>query len=343
MSVLPSLVRSVLEALRDPALLIDRDGRLVAANSTARALFGDSIEGRDIRFTIRHPDALELLLGDAGEGELDFVGIGGTERPWHLSLRELGERSMRLALISDRSEALAADRLRVDFVANASHELRTPLATIIGYGETLAEDAPLDEPLRRRFGATLLGEARRMLRLIEELMSLSRIEAERFRPPSEPVDLIQVARSAAADSGLLAEQRGVTVRFHADAGVPTVAGDAPQLARLIANLVDNAIRHGCNDANCAVEISVTSDGRQVRLAVRDEGDGIAAEHLPRLTQRFYRVDPARSRDGGGTGLGLAIVKHIVERHGGRLEFRSTPGAGTEVSIVLPILDSLSSS
>ena len=341
MTAIPPLVRSLLDALREPALLLDGE-RLAAANAAARAVLGQAIEGRDVRFAIRHPDALELLLGSAREGELDFIGIGGAERPWRLSLRPLGDRNMRLALLTDRTEALAADRLRVDFVANASHELRTPLATIIGYGETLAEDAPLDEPLRRRFGATLLGEARRMLRLIEELMSLSRIEAERFRAPGSAIDLADIARTAVADSALLAERRGIALSLEVEPGVAPVAGDPVLLGRVVTNLIDNAIRHGCNDSSCAVRVTLGADPAGVRLAVRDDGDGIAAEHLPRLTQRFYRVDPARSRDGGGTGLGLAIVKHIVERHRGRLDISSSVGEGTEVAITLPISRSLSS-
>nr|WP_283938358.1 ATP-binding protein [Sphingomonas brevis] len=226
--------------------------------------------------------------------------------------------------------------MRTDFVANASHELRTPLATIIGYAETLAEEGPVDDAMRESFGLTIETEARRMLRIVEDLMSLSRIEADRFRPPDEQVDLGEVARIAIENAAPLLDRRKSRIESDIDPKLPSIAGDFAQLLQLADNLIGNAIRYGCTDQACTIEVRVRSDGARVMFVVSDQGEGIAADHLPRLTERFYRVDSARSRESGGTGLGLAIVKHIVERHRGTLDIRSAPGRGTEVSVALPI-------
>jgi two-component system phosphate regulon sensor histidine kinase PhoR len=327
------LAAAILDAIDEPALIV-RDQRTLAANRAARSLLGDAVVGRDLRFAIRHPLALDLILSGR-EAEIDLVGIGSAERPWHLTARPLsgGAALVRLA---DRSAVAAAERMRTDFVANASHELRTPLATIIGYAETLAEEGAIDDALRVRFGETVRGEARRMLRIVEDLMSLSRIEADRFNSPEGMVELAGVARLAIEHAAPLCEQRGCTIKADIEDSVPAVRGDFGQLLQLADNLIGNALRYGCTARRCEVDVAVRRDGARVALAVRDHGEGISAKHLPRLTERFYRVDAARSRDSGGTGLGLAIVKHIVERHRGTLDIRSSPGTGTEVTASLPI-------
>jgi len=308
------------------------DERITAANHAARDLLGARIEGSDIRLAIRHPEALEHILTGL-PGRIAMVGLGGAERPWDLSVRPLADGT-QLVRLTDRSAARAAERMRVDFVANASHELRTPLATIIGYAETLSEPGDIDQAMRTRFGATIHAEARRMLRIVEDLMSLSRIEADRFVVPRDRVSLEEIARIAAENGGPLAESSGCRILVEAAPDLPPVAGDFAQLLQLTDNLVANAIRYGCGPKSCDVTIRAAHDGGGALLAVRDTGDGIAPEHLPRLTERFYRIDAARSRDAGGTGLGLAIVKHIVERHRGSLEIKSTPGLGTEVIVHL---------
>ena len=320
---------ALLDALDEPALIV-RGQRTLAANEAARQLLGEAIEGRDLRFAIRHPLALDLIFAGR-DGDIELVGLGSAEHPWQLSVRPLAGGAV-LVRLSDRSAMQSAERMRTDFVANASHELRTPLATIIGFAETMAEDGALDDVLRQRFGGTIHGEARRMLRIVEDLMSLSRIEADRFNPPHEPVDLAQVARLAIEHAAPLLQQRGCTITAQIDDAVPAVRGDFGQLLQLADNLIGNALRYGCTERQRAIDVAVRRDGSRALLVVRDQGEGIAAEHLPRLTERFYRVDAARSRDSGGTGLGLAIVKHIVERHRATLEFRSSPGEGTEVSV-----------
>jgi two-component system, OmpR family, phosphate regulon sensor histidine kinase PhoR len=327
------LSSAILDAIEEPALIVDR-GAVKAANQAARHLLGGQIEARDLRFAIRHPLALDTILAGR-QADIDLVGIGASDRPWNLSVRPLGHGSV-LVRLADRSAVRSAERMRTDFVANASHELRTPLATIIGYAETLAEEGPIDDEMRSRFGATIETEARRMLRIVEDLMSLSRIEADRYLMPHEQVDMGEVARISIEHSAPLIERRGCRIEAQIDEGIPPVPGDFGQLLQLTDNLIGNAIRYGCNEKSCAAEIVVRADGGRVQLIVSDRGDGIAPEHLPRLTERFYRVDSARSRESGGTGLGLAIVKHIVERHRGTLDIRSGPGRGTEVIVSLPI-------
>jgi len=333
MTLPPGTIRSLIDALDEPALVVE-DERTLVANAPARELLGKSIEGSDVRLAIRHPEALELLLSGKAS-ELDVVGIGAAERPWTVSIRPIDGGQMLVRLV-DRSAGLSAERMRTDFVANASHELRTPLATVIGYAETLAEEGPVPDDLRTRFGTTIEAEARRMLRIVEDLMSLSRIEADRYRLPGERVDLGEIARIAVKQAAPLAERRGCRIETDIANDLPAVAGDFAQLLQVTDNLIANAIRYGCNKNSSVIEVSVQSDASRVRLNVSDRGDGIPPEHLPRLTERFYRVDPARSRDSGGTGLGLAIVKHIAERHRGTLDIRSEAGSGTQVSISIPI-------
>ena len=328
-----ALASAILDAIEEPALIVSKQ-RTLAANRAARRLLGEAIVGRDLRFAIRHPLALDTILSNE-EAEIDLVGIGSADRPWHLSARALADGS-RLVRLTDRSQVAAAERMRTDFVANASHELRTPLATIIGYAETLGEKGALDEATRSRFGDTISSEAKRMLRIVEDLMSLSRIEAERFHTPDETIDLGEVARIAGENAAPLVERRRCAIAVTIEPDLPLVHGDFGQLLQLADNLIGNALRYGCNAQQCDVEVEVRRDGPRVAMIVRDHGEGIAAEHLPRLTERFYRVDAARSRDSGGTGLGLAIVKHILERHRGTIAIRSTPGKGTEVTITLPL-------
>ena len=332
MSLSPDLARSLIGVLDEPALIIE-GSRTVAANDAARVLLGQRIEGTDVRFAFRHPEALRTILSE-DVADLELVGIGSPDRPWVLSVRPI-EQGKTLVRLVDQSAGRAAERMRVDFVANASHELRTPLATIAGYAETMADEGDVDEETRRRFGSVILGEAKRMLRIVEDLMSLSRIEAERFMAPREELDLGEVARLAADHAAPLIEEQSCSIELEIEEGLPPVAGDFAQLLQTADNLVANAIRYGCTAAGMSVTIEARRDGDRALLAVHDQGDGIAAEHLPRVTERFYRVDTARSRDSGGTGLGLAIVKHIVERHRGTLDIRSAPGIGTSVEVRLP--------
>jgi two-component system phosphate regulon sensor histidine kinase PhoR len=310
-----------------------------AANAPARALFGDRVVGSDLRLSVRHPtvlDALENILAGGGPEERELGGLGSGNRAFRLRVVPDGEGRC-LLLLDDVTDTKATERMRVDFVANASHELRTPLATLTGFIETLQGPAAEDEPARQRFLGIMAQEADRMRRLIDDLMSLSRIELDKFVRPAQSLDL----RGIVAEVG-----RTLAMRIDADqrrllieepANLPRVIADRDQVLQVLHNLISNALKYGRSGTSIRVTLAVPpSDAAAVRLTVSDEGDGIAPEHLPRLTERLYRVDSQRSRTMGGTGLGLAIVKHIVERHRGRLEIDSRQGEGTSVSFTLPI-------
>jgi two-component system phosphate regulon sensor histidine kinase PhoR len=322
----------VIEAIAEP-VLVTAATRVIAANAAARALLGEHILGEDVRLAIRHPAAAERLLdpGEDHSAPIHLVGLGTREQRWEMRVRtlETGERVVHLV---DRTGSYTADRMRVDFVANASHELRTPLASLLGYVETLADGAGEEPEIRARFLKIMHDEARRMDRLISDLISLSRIEAEKYRAPAESVQLADLIDQVCTE--LSGSPRAADLVTEIE-GVPPVRGDRTQLSQLLHNLIGNAMKYG--RAGTPVTVSLRSEGdTMVRFAVGDQGEGIPAEHIPRLTERFYRVDSGRSRSLGGTGLGLAIVKHVVERHRGRFDIASTVGVGTTVSVRLPI-------
>jgi two-component system phosphate regulon sensor histidine kinase PhoR len=330
-----ALVSDVIEAVVEPVLVV-ADRRVVRANAPARALLGQHILGEDVRLAIRHPAAAERLIAPLPEDDapIDLVGVGTREQRWEMHVRAAGP-SLRVVHLIDRTGSYAADKIRIDFVANASHELRTPLASILGFIETLREGAGDDPDTRDRFLKIMFGEATRMRRLVDDLMSLSRIEAEKYREPDQIVQLGELVEEVRAEVTSIADARAADL-VTAIADAPPVKGDRAQLSQVLHNLVGNAMKYGRPGTPVTVELR-HDGGAMLRLAVRDEGDGIAAEHLPRLTERFYRVDSGRSRQAGGTGLGLSIVKHIVERHRGRLDIASVPGAGTTVTILLPVV------
>ena len=325
----------LLAAFAEP-LLVVRDRRVLIANAAARALLGDHIEGSDVRLAIRHPAAAEHLAGDGGDApvRLELVGLGELGRPWEMSVAPLPDGS-RLVRLADQSQARAAEQMRVDFVANASHELRTPLATLLGFIETLQDEEAVDPETRQRFVSIMSGEATRMRDLLDDLMSLSRIEAERFALPRDTVDLLPLIEEVKAALKPLAKGRALRVDNDLE-GEALVGGDRVQLGQMLNNLIVNAIKYGRPGTPVRIRLDAAAPDL-VRLSVADQGDGIPPDHIPRLTERFYRVDPGRSRSVGGTGLGLAIVKHIVLRHRGRLDISSVPGTGTTVSVCLPVI------
>jgi two-component system phosphate regulon sensor histidine kinase PhoR len=327
-----------IESLADPAMMIDAGSSITAANVAARKLVGERCVGEGVAVALRHPAALDAvrLVRERGFAvEREIAGIGRQEGLYRLRVSSLGAGRL-LLMFSDISAARLAERMRVDFVANASHELRTPLATIMGFVETLQGPAVEDEPARRRFLDIMAREAGRMTRLIDDLLSLSRIELDKYVRPTTvvalPPLLADVGKTLAMR--LEADQRVLTI--DAPEELPRIVGDRDQILQVLHNLVSNALKYGRTGTPILLKAErVDRPQPMVRVSVTDQGEGIAAEHLPRLTERFYRVDNSRSRSLGGTGLGLAIVKHIVERHRGELTIDSREGIGTTVAFTLP--------
>ena len=326
-------IHETIEPVALPLLLLEGT-RIVEANAAARAALGDHVLGQDARIALRHPDAMKLI--DLPNGtSVSIPGFTGTRSLWQLTRRAIaGDRWM--IELADRTAESDVSRAHTDFVANASHELRTPLAAVIGYAETLEDEtAPTDPATRKRFVGIIDREARRMLSLVEDLMTLSHVEAEKHDRPSEAIDLSQLAARVVAEVSSLKGKERVALAQAEPATM--ILADPGQLEQLLRNLIDNALKYGADDQPVTVTVERRADG-QARLAVSDRGPGISPHHLPHLTRRFYRTDPGRSRASGGTGLGLAIVKHIVERHGGTLDITSTVGQGTDAAVLLPLLD-----
>ncbi len=325
-------MRDLIEHSGLPLLLLDNN-RIIMANVNAREAIGKHILGQDARVALRHPAAVDLLSRKGG-GSITVQGLTGPKSNWQMTIQQIDERYSLIELINRTSEA-DVSQAHTDFVANASHELRTPLASIIGYMETLEDEGDDIPPKQaKRFYSTVLREARRLQTLVDDLMSLSRVEAEKHDQPREPVRIAPLIRLASRDGAGLDRFERVTVTIEDDS--LQVRGDARQLEQLVRNLVDNALKYGGEDES--VDVSLDRGEREMAiLTVRDHGEGIAPEHLPHLTRRFYRTDPGRSRAAGGTGLGLAICKHIVERHRGRLDIDSKQGDGTTVTVRLPLM------
>lgn len=331
--------RAIIAATPDPILIV-RGGRVTAVNDAARGWLGDYIVGSDVRTAIRHPAAADRLAnprpGSDG-GTIDLVGLGRLGRRVEMRTIALPDAS-RFVILTDRSAIDIAETSRADFVANASHELRTPLAAILGFIETLSDDKTGGEQVTRtRFLAVMDKEARRMQRLVDDLLSLSRVEASKFRAPTDRIALAALVEQVVGEIANGQDPRADDIVVTASGDLAPVLGDRAQLSQLLHNIVGNAMKYGRPQTPVGIALSVGT-GEMVTVTISDSGDGIAPEHLPRLTERFYRVDSARSRALGGTGLGLSIAKHIVERHRGRIDIASRTGEGTQVTISLPSAD-----
>jgi two-component system phosphate regulon sensor histidine kinase PhoR len=331
-----ALVRALIEALPDAALLLDTRGEVRLCNGAALRLLDCPQPRGPLSFVIRTPEVHDAIAR-ARQGEA--VTVRYRERvpversiEAHVAPLDIADGGILLVL-RDLTQMEQLERMRADFVANASHELRTPLASLSGFIETLQGPARDDPDARRRFLAIMQTQARRMSRLIGDLLSLSRIERdERIRPDSH-VDLAEIAALVRDSLRAMAAEEGVDIILDCPAPLPIV-GAADELARLVENLVDNAIKYAASGKRIVLSAKIEpgSEREQAVLCVRDFGPGIAAEHLPRLAERFYRVDANESRAKGGTGLGLALVKHIVNRHRAFLLIESTPGEGTSVTV-----------
>ena len=340
------LLRAVVAGLPDPVVALDRDGRVLAVNDRARRLAPALRQGEPVALALRMPELIEAIGRAAAEGEEQRV-VYFERVPldrWYETIVMPVKRTaiatspdFVLMTFHDLTPLRRVEEMRADFVANASHELRTPLAALLGFIETLQGSAREDSKARARFLAIMQEQARRMARLIDDLLSLSRIELNAHRRPDTPVDLAPIVRQVADGLETLARDRGVTVNID-DANAMTVLGDHDELVRVFENLVENALKYGAAGRRVDIKLGQGSSAEgepEAQVSVRDYGPGIAPEHLPRLTERFYRVDVGESRAQGGTGLGLALVKHILNRHRGRLTIDSAPGAGATFTIHLP--------
>jgi two-component system, OmpR family, phosphate regulon sensor histidine kinase PhoR len=347
--LLPPRARDLLERLPDPLMLLDETSRVILANRAMAAVVGTGTRRKHVSAVLRTPSVLQAIERTAATGEpasVEFSVRVPVEQHYeaYVTRTELGPRITAI-LLHDVTATLRAQEARADFVANASHELRTPLAALSGFIDTLRGHARDDEGARERFLDIMSVEAGRMSRLIDDLMSLTRIEQNEHVPPLGEVDILGVVCDAAAALQGLARVDEVTLSVAETAGLPRIVGDRDELIQLFQNLMHNAIKYGRRGGHVSIALSAaaapaTPPGRHsavsfIAIAVKDDGEGIPREFIPRLTERFYRVDVRRSRERGGTGLGLAIVKHIVNRHHGRLLIDSVEGEGSTFTVLLP--------
>ncbi len=342
-----TIPHDILERLPDPVLLLNRGRVIVSVNRAARELFGIGAPGRDLALSLRHPavlDGVETVFTGAPELTEEIVLPVPIARTFTMHVSRLADVSDAgpavILVLHDETRAKRAEQSRADFVANASHELRSPLSALIGFIETLRGPARADAVARDRFLEIMRGEALRMARLIEDLLSLSRVEINEHVPPRTRIGLAEVLKNTASTLDIRAAEKNMTIIVSCPDDLPMVIGDHDQLSQVFHNLIDNAVKYGPRETPIhvtasAVEVIPGTRVPGVAVAIADQGDGIGDVHLPRITERFYRADEGRSRKMGGTGLGLAIVKHIVSRHRGQLKIASKPGEGSTFTVYLP--------
>lgn len=343
------VIQVFLDAVPMPAMAIDAEGKVVALNPDGVALFGTQSLHRNYITMMRQPSVLEAIeetLRDGKQREASYQStLTGTETTFDVSCRGInndpqGAVNHVILCFQDVTDIHHAGQMRRDFVANVSHELRTPLTSLIGFIETLSGPAREDVAARKRFLPIMLGEANRMNRLVGELLSLGRVEVDERVKPTGQVCLHDILNETLDAIKPLADNGNVTLEVDFLPEPLHLIGDSDQLRQVFTNLIENAIKYGSDGKRVTVRMTLSARdaalrGPGCRIEVIDYGVGISAIHLPRLTERFYRVDDHRSRELGGTGLGLAIVKHIVNRHRGQMRIHSTPDLGTTFAVILP--------
>jgi two-component system, OmpR family, phosphate regulon sensor histidine kinase PhoR len=323
--------------LPHPVIAVARDGRVAAFNTAALALAPALRRGEPASIALRIPDVVDAIRvagSNRKSRRLEFSERAPAERWWEAYVTPI-DGDLLLLSFHDLTPLRRVEEMRADFVANASHELRTPLAALRGFIETLQGPAREDTAARERFLEIMRVQATRMSRLIDDLLSLSRIELNAHIRPDTPVDVVAIVRQVVDALQMLAKDRGLEVSVAAPSESLIVPGNRDELTRLFENLIENALKYGASGKKVEIAVARAEDANETEISVRDFGPGIAAEHLPRLTERFYRVDVAESRTQGGTGLGLALVKHILNRHRGRLNIKSRSGEGATFTVRLP--------
>ncbi len=335
---LSPLARAVIEQLPAPVMLLDKSKRVILVNGAMRTLVGADAQDRHVSAVLRNPPVLTAIDQTADDGEpatVQFTLPVPIERHYEAYVARVGaDPPTTVLLLHDLTAIRRSEQMRADFIANASHELRTPLAAVSGFIDTLRGHAKDDAVAREKFLEIMSVESARMRRLIDDLLSLTRIEMNEHVPPNNRIQLDQVVREAAAALSPLTRNDRITREISTPADLPPVIGARDELVQLFQNLIHNAIKYGREAGHIWISCGQTPDG-QVFATVRDDGEGIASSAVPRLTERFYRVDVKRSREKGGTGLGLAIVKHIISRHKGRLQIESRLGEGSSFTVILP--------
>jgi two-component system phosphate regulon sensor histidine kinase PhoR len=335
--------QSLTEAVGDPLVIFNAGGSVVHANTAARTAFGAMPTGMSLLLKFRAPEMQELiqavLAGHADAPAVEYFERVPIERVHKVAGTPVGDGTgLFLLAFRDQSEARRVDRMRADFIANASHELRTPLASIAGFIETLRGPARNDAVAREQFLQIMHDQTSRMARLIDDLLSLSRLEMKALPPAGRPIDIRETVEGVLDALTPLARDSGVTVERRFAPEPMAVAGDRDELFQVFENLLENACKYGQSGGRLIVAIARSPQAvPEVEVSVTDFGPGIAAEHIPRITERFYRIDVETSRSRKGTGLGLAIVKHILTRHNGRLSIRSEPGKGATFTAHLPLV------
>jgi two-component system phosphate regulon sensor histidine kinase PhoR len=329
-------------AVADPLIIFDHAAAIVHANAAAFAAFGGIAPGMSLPLKFRAPEMQALLdgvlSGSIASAVVDYTEKLPVERAYRVSASSVGHGTALYVLVfKDQSETRRIDRMRADFIANASHELRTPLASIAGFIETLRGPARNDPAARDQFLQIMQNQTGRMARLIDDLLSLSRLEMKPYLSPGTVVDLRQTIDSVIDSLGPLARENGVVIEREFAEGALDVPGDRDELFQVFENLMENACKYGQSGGRVVVSIAPGDAGPEpgIDVTIRDFGPGIPEEHIPRITERFYRVDVETSRTQKGTGLGLSIVKHILTRHNARLSIKSEVGKGAAFSVHLP--------
>ena len=340
-AILSPVVRKVLGQMPVPVMLLDENSKVLFVNESMRGVVGPSVEKKSISAVLRNPEALNAIAQTMADGEpatAQFILPVPIERHYEAYCARVSVAPTVIVLVlHDLTAIRRSEQMRADFVANASHELRTPLAAVSGFIDTLRGHAKDDEAVRENFLDIMGAQTARMRRLIDDLLSLTRIELNEHVPPSGRVSLEGVVREAVAALEPLSRADRISTAITARANLPAVIGDRDELIQLFQNLVHNAIKYGRDGGHVWIQLDMTTEGdAQLYASVKDDGEGIPSTAVPRLTERFYRVDVKRSRERGGTGLGLAIVKHIVSRHQGRLSIESRPGEGSTFTVFLPV-------